>query len=138
LPLASTAGLLLLLSSVSLQTLSLQARRQFLEQLQQRQQEDRLASAAQQLVGRLRREHPCLLELPLSAWAGASCLGDEPVEGLMRGELGELGWRLLRFEPTSSGADLQVALEAGGASGAFALVDGQLRSLGLRQAGGVA
>jgi hypothetical protein len=126
LPLASTGALMLLLSSLSLQTAALQARRQFLEQLQQRQQEDRLASAAQQLVGRLRREQPVLLEQPLRQWPAT----------LQQGALGEQGWRLLRFEPTSGGADLQLALTAGGATGAFALVEGELKPLGLRMAGG--
>jgi hypothetical protein len=139
LPLASTAALMLLLSSLSLQTVSLQARRQLLVQLQQRQQQDLLASAAQQLLGRLKLQHGCLLERPQADWAAAPCLEGTPVEAISQGQVGEHSYRLLAYTPDASGAQLRLALAAGGPSGAFALVDGQLRELGLRAApGGVA
>ncbi|MFN5162956.1 MAG: hypothetical protein ACK5IA_13955, partial [Cyanobacteriota bacterium] len=53
LPLASGAALLLVLGSLSLQTLSLQGRLRTVAQLRLRQAEDGLASGAQQLVGDL-------------------------------------------------------------------------------------
>ena len=75
----STAALVLLLSSLSLQTLALQGRRQMIGQLRQRAQEDQLASAAQQLLGTLRQDHPCLLERRLVEWSAAPCLeGQSP------------------------------------------------------------
>ncbi|MEB3208509.1 MAG: hypothetical protein VKK63_06305, partial [Synechococcus sp.] len=57
LPLSSAAALLLLVGSLSLQTVSLEARRHLQLQLQLRQQQDLLSSAAQQLVGRLKLHH---------------------------------------------------------------------------------
>lgn len=136
LPLSSTAALMLLLSSLSLQTASLQARRQLLLELQQRQQQDLLASAAQHLVGRLKWHHPCLLEQDLGAWPAAACLdGVQPAE-LSAGVIGEHRYRLLSWQPTAAGAELRLALVAGGPTAAFALVDGELRELGLRAAAG--
>lgn len=125
---------MLLLSSLSLQTAALQARRQLQLELQQRQQQDLLTSAAHHLLGRLKRRHPCLLALPAADWAAAACLAGQAPEALRSGQLGEHGYTLLSFEPTASGAELRLALAAGGPSGAFALVDGQLRELGLRAA----
>jgi hypothetical protein len=136
LPLSSTAALLLLLSSVSLQTASLQARRQLLLQVQQRQQLDLLASAAQQLVGRLRLQHPCLLEQPSSAWEGAPCLDGQAAQMLQQGQIGAHAYRLLSWQPTGAGAELRLGLAAGGPTAAFALVEGDLRELGLQAAAG--
>lgn len=136
LPLSSTAALMLLLSSLSLQTASLQARRQLLLELQQRQQQDLLTSAAHHLLGRLNRDHSCLLERATADWATAPCLAGQTPEALRSGQVGEHRYALLTFEPTASGAELRLALAAGGPSGAFALVDGELRELGLRSAAG--
>jgi hypothetical protein len=136
LPLASVAALMLLLSSLSLQTVSLQARRQLALQLRQRQQQDVLSSAAQHLLGRLKRHHGCLLDLPASDWAQAPCLAGMPVEAIRQGQVGVHRYRLLSYTPDAAGAQLQLALASGGPSGAFALVNGQLREQGLRAAAG--
>ena len=61
LPLASAAALVLLLSSLSLQTLALQGRSRVRAQWLQRQQGDALASAAQQLVVQLQGPWQCVL-----------------------------------------------------------------------------
>jgi hypothetical protein len=136
LPLSTTAALLLLLSSLSLQTASLQARRQLLLEVQQRHQQDLLTSAAHHLLGRLKRQHPCLLERTAPEWAAAPCLAGQAPETLRSGQLGEHRYALLEFQPTPAGAELRLALAAGGPSGAFALVHGELRELGLRAAPG--
>lgn len=133
-PLAAAAALLMLVGSLSLQTLSLQARRQLSLQLQQRQQQDLLSSAAQQLLGRLKQRHSCLLELPSSQWSSAACLGAEAPEALQRGQIGGHDYLLLSLAPTATGAELRLALNAGGPTAAFALVNGALRELGLRAA----
>lgn len=127
---------MLLLSSLSLQTASLQARRQLLLELQQRQQQDLLASAAQQLVGRLRLNHPCLLQHRQADWTTAPCLNGVDPQGLAAGVIGEHGYRLLSWQPTADGVELRLGLAAGGPTAAFALVDGELRELGLRAAAG--
>uniref|UniRef100_UPI00404B26F3 hypothetical protein n=1 Tax=Cyanobium sp. TaxID=2164130 RepID=UPI00404B26F3 len=64
LPLASAAALVLLLSSLSLQTLALQSRSRVRAQWLQRQQGDALASAAQQLAVQLQGPGQCLLRGP--------------------------------------------------------------------------
>ena len=67
LPLASAASLVLVLSSLSLQTLALQSRSRLRTQWLQRQQGDALASAAQQLAVQLDGPGQCLLRGPSQA-----------------------------------------------------------------------
>ena len=70
LPLALTTSALLLLSSLSLQTLALHARqrsRQALAAAQARDADGSVAMAFQQLAA---GAHACLLALPSSAWEG--------------------------------------------------------------------
>ena len=107
LPLAISACLVALLGSLSVQSAVLQnhwlqASRQGL-----RQQEDALASAAQQLVGRINRLHPCLLALPLEQWslAGAHCPAPFPLELLIEGEEPRGHWRLLAWQPGRASED---------------------------------
>lgn len=64
-------GLVLLLSSLSIQTAVLQARSSEFSLLRRRQQDDALASAAQLLIGRLAAV-PCTLGLPRSDWTVVS------------------------------------------------------------------
>ena len=64
LPLASAASLVLVLSSLSLQSLTLQSRSRVRSQWLQRQQGDALASAAQQLAVQLEGPGQCLLRGP--------------------------------------------------------------------------
>lgn len=71
LPLALFGALVLLLSSLSLQSLALQSRSNEGVGRLRRQREDALFSAAQLLVGRL-QQHRCLLALPLSDWTRPS------------------------------------------------------------------
>ena len=67
LPLASAASLVLVLSSLSLQSLALQSRSRVRSQWLQRQQSDALASAAQQLAVQLEGPGQCLLRGPSQA-----------------------------------------------------------------------
>ena len=64
-------GLVLLLSSLSIQTAVLQARSSAFSLLRRRQQDDALASAAQLLIGRLAAV-PCTLGLSRSDWTVVS------------------------------------------------------------------
>ncbi|SBO43205.1 conserved exported protein of unknown function [Cyanobium sp. NIES-981] len=74
LPLAATASMVLVLSSLSLQAMALQERSRLAALQRLRSQEDQLMSAAQLVTGRLQRRHRCLLALPASAWGqDASC-----------------------------------------------------------------
>lgn len=115
LPLAISVALLMLLSSLSFQALALQQRAQVQLQFRQRQLEDQLQSAAHQLVGRLRRQHACLLPLPLAQWSAAPCASSpEPL-------LLPAGIELVHYQPSPEGAELLLRRDSGGAAAAFAL-----------------
>ena len=104
LPLALTTSTLLLLSSLSLQTLALHARQrssQALATAQTRDAEQSVAMAFQQLaVG----DHACLLALPSSEWEGSErCPGVNPAL-LESGRVADRDWQLLRWQPRSATA----------------------------------
>ena len=99
LPLALTSSALLLLSSLSLQTLALHARqrsRQALAIAQTRDAERSVAMAFQQhAVG----DHAYLLALPSSEWEGSEpCLGVNPAL-LQSGRVDDRDWQLLAWQP---------------------------------------
>jgi hypothetical protein len=105
LPMASLMSLFLLLSSLSVQAVSLQGRLRGETDLRLVELEDRLGSAAQRLVARLQLRHPCLLTLPLERWATAACASAADLEPLLEGEVLGARWQLLRWQPSgSSGA----------------------------------
>jgi len=101
LPLAIAAALVALLGSLSVQSAVLQNRLDQAVRQQLREQEDSLASAAQQLVGRLNRHAPCLLVLPLEQWSsqGQQCLHASQLEPLTQGEGREGRWHLRGWNP---------------------------------------
>ena len=101
LPLASLLSLLLLLSSLSVQAVSLQGRLRGETELRLQEAEDRLGSAAQVLLGRVQQSHPCLLGLPLDHWGSATCLSGPERAALMGGELLGAHWQLLRWQPAA-------------------------------------
>ena len=104
LPLALTTSALLLLSSLSLQTLALHARqrsRQALATAKIRDAERSVAMAFQQhAVG----AHACLLALPSSAWgASEHCQGVNPTV-LQSGRVLDRDWQLLDWQPQGARA----------------------------------
>ncbi len=91
LPLASTASLVLVLSSLSLQAMALQERRQVAMRQRLQGREDRLLAAAQAVAGGLQRRHRCLIALPQAAWVlpgqqASACAKEGDVQALMTGE----------------------------------------------------
>lgn len=114
LPLAFGASLVLLLGSLSLQSLVLQRRLGLLREEQRGHQEDALASAAQQLVAALNRDHPCLLTLPLERWGsdGLPCASPEQQRSLAQGGGSGL-WRLIDWQPQALRAQALIELEPG-------------------------
>jgi hypothetical protein len=104
LPLACTGSLLLLLGSLSVQTVTLQERQRAASIRELRRAEDDLASVAQHLVGELQRRHPCLLPLPLSAWASAAdgCGEAGTLAALQRGEVIGVPYQLIAWQPERS------------------------------------
>ena len=104
LPLALTSSALLLLSSLSLQTLALHARqrsRQALATAQTRDAEGSVAMAFQQHAA---GAYACLFALPSSEWEGSDrCPGANP--GLLQsGRVADRDWQLLRWQPRSATA----------------------------------
>ena len=99
LPLALTTSALLLLSSLSFQTLAMHARQrshQALATAQTRDAERSVAMAFQQhAVG----AHACFLALPSSEWEGAErCPGVNPAV-LQSGRVSDRDWQLLDWQP---------------------------------------
>lgn len=96
-------GLVLLLSSLSIQTAALQARSSEFNLQRRRQQQDALASAAQLLIGRLAAV-PCTLGLSRSDWtvvpnasASAPCISTATLAQLEGGTLPSPDAALGRF-----------------------------------------
>lgn len=112
LPLALGVSMLLLLSSLSLQTVALQGHFDQLSEAGRGRDEDALVGAAQRLVGELNLRHACLLSLPLSRWAheGQSCASLPQQEALV-GEAGSFGGRLLAWSPGAMEAEALIEAE---------------------------
>ena len=106
LPLALTSSALLLLSSLSLQTLALHARqrsRQALATAQTRDAERSVAMAFQQHGA---GAHACLLALPSSDWERSKrCPGVNPAL-LRSGRVADRDWQLLDWQPHGARAGL--------------------------------
>ena len=99
LPLVLTTSAVLLLSSLSLQTLAFHARQrshQALATAQIRDAERSVVMAFQQhAVG----AHACLLAMPSSEWEGSErCLGVNPAL-LQSGSVADRDWQLLGWQP---------------------------------------
>ena len=104
LPLALTSSALLLLSSLSLQTLALHARqrsRVALATAQTRDAERSVVMTFQQLAA---GAHACLLALPSLEWEGSeSCPGLNPAL-LQSGRVADRDWQLLDWQPQGARA----------------------------------
>ncbi|APD47555.1 hypothetical protein KQ302_03990 [Synechococcus sp. CS-602] len=113
LPLSFGVGLVLLLSSLSLQTAALHGHRQMAGQWRQRQASDALASAAQQVAAQLHGPYRCLLQVPSSQWPPAGCGAGASLAGLREGEVGSSRYRLVEWWPAPGpAAEPVTALEA--------------------------
>lgn len=121
LPLALLVALLLLLGALSAQTASLQLRSRSGNDQRLAAAEDVLQSAAQQLLGRLNRQHRCLLLLPLEQWPRleGSCGSGAELAALRSDRVLGSAWQLLAWQPGAGGtADLLLeTLPAAGADG---------------------
>ena len=112
LPLALGVSMLLLLGSLSLQTVALQGHLDQVRQAGRGRDEDALVGASQRLVGELNRRHACLLSLPLSRWSqeGQSC-ASLPEQAALLGEAGSFGGRLLAWSPGATEAEALIEAE---------------------------
>jgi len=118
LPLALGVSMLLLLGSLSLQTVALQGHLDQVSQASRGRDEDALVGAAQRLVGELNRRHPCLLPLPLSRWPqdGQACAG-LPQQQALLGVGGSFGGRLIAWHPDLHQAEALIEADPTGPGG---------------------
>ena len=111
----------MLLSSLSLHTLALQARQRALHQWQLARRRDALLSAAMQFAQRSRGTEACLLAWPSEQWpAQAACPAANP-ELLLSGAAQGLRWRLRRWQPGMPLAQLSLELPDLDAEGSVTL-----------------
>ena len=113
-PLALSASALLLLSSASIHTLSLQGRLRLQAAIQCEQVADQLRSAAQAFTTAASGAEACLLLWPSVDWASRqhSCSGAEP-SFLLEGTVADQHWQLLSWQPGPGSGDLRLALADG-------------------------
>ena len=103
-PLAFITSALLLLSSLSLQTLALHARQRSRQVLATAQTIDAERSVAMAFQQHAAGAHACLLALPSSEWDGSErCPGLNPGQ-LRSGRVADRGWQLLDWQPQGARA----------------------------------
>ena len=99
LPLALTTSALLLLSSLSLQTLALHARQRSSQALATAQTRDAERSVAMAFQQHAAGANACLLALPSAEWElTAACPGANPA-ALQSGPVADRDWQLLDWQP---------------------------------------
>ena len=99
LPIALTVSALLLVSSLSMQSLALHARQRADQQRHAAGQRDRLASAAMEFLQVAQGPQSCLLAWPSDQWDAASVCPAADPQHLRQGRMTSLPWRLQRWEP---------------------------------------
>ena len=106
LPLALITSALLLLSSLSLQTLALQARQRSRQVLATAQTIDAERSVAMAFQQHAAGAHACLLALPSREWDRSEvCPGANPA-ALQSGRVADRDWQLLAWQPQGARAGL--------------------------------
>ena len=104
LPLALTTSGVLLLSSLSLQTLALHDRQRSSQALATAQKRDAERSVAMAFQQHAAGTHSCLLALPSSEWENSErCLGENPAL-LQSGRVDDRDWQLLDWQPKGTRA----------------------------------
>ena len=122
LPLVLMSSSVLLLSSLSLQTLALHQHQRSHHSLITAQRADEHHSLRADWLQRARGAQRCLLSLPSAAWSDTTLCPDANPELLMAGRLGDRSWQLIQWTPNANGAaelkirwrdgqDDQIALE---------------------------
>ena len=134
LPLAITGGLVLLLSSLSLQALMLHGRSLQALEHRQRQAEDQLASAAQRWAAELQGRSACLQPLPSALWQkdglAAGCTAPRDLEALLTLPVAGGAVELVHWQPQSGGGALLLQLADGGMQRRYWLGDRGVKELG--------
>jgi hypothetical protein len=99
LPLALTSSALLLLSSLSLQTLALHARQRSHQALATAKARDADRSVAMAFQQHAAGAHACLLALPSSEWDGSAVCPGANSAALQSGRVADREWQLLQWQP---------------------------------------
>ena len=109
LPAAVSASALLLLSSLSLQTLALHQGQRSQVQLQRAQHTDALQSAAMVFLQQAHGANGCLLSFPSARWSDPGVCPAADPQQLQQGDAGEYSWQLIAWQPTApSSGNLQL------------------------------
>ena len=104
LPLALTTSALLLLSSLSLQTLALHARQRSHQALAIAQTRDAERSVAMVFQQHAAGAHACLLALPSSEWDGSAVCPGANTAALQFGRVADRDWQLMHWQPQGARA----------------------------------
>ena len=104
LPLALTTSAVLLLSSLSLQTLALHQGQRSHVQLQRAQRTDAAQSAAMAFLQQAHGANGCLLTFPSARWSDPGVCPAADPQQLQQGDAGEYSWQLIAWQPTTAGA----------------------------------
>ena len=97
LPLALTTSGVLLLSSLSLQTLALHQHQRNRHALATAQRRDNLQSLRADWLQRATGQQACLLLFPSTDWSDVETCPDADPQPLMSGQIGERTWRLIHW-----------------------------------------
>ena len=134
LPLSITGALVLLLSSLSVQSLVLHTRQVQAAQRMRLQAEDRLASGAQRLAAALRGRFACLQVLPLEDWRAGALPADCPADldpgALQQFTIDGETVQLLSLTPQPEGGALELQLTQGGLRRRYRLAATGVKELG--------
>ena len=134
LPLSLTGSLVLLLSSLSIQSLLLHARHVQAAEHQRLQGQDQLASAAQQVALQLQGRFACLQPFPMEQWevalSSSSCPAELDLEALLSPRNAPSQVRLTSWEPFDGGGQLQLQQHGGGPQSRYPLDAAGVKELG--------
>ena len=101
LPIALTSAAVLLLSSLSLQTLVLHQGQRSHVQLQRAQRSDAVQSAAMVFLQRAHGANGCLLGFPSVQWSDPGVCPAADPQQLQQGNVFEHVWQLIAWQPTA-------------------------------------
>ena len=104
LPLALSTAAMLLLSSLSLQTLAMHGRQRSRQRFTTAEQADARQSVAMDFLQRASAANRCLLAMPSTQWVDSGlCSGADPQQ-LQAGLRDALAWQLISWQPQALGA----------------------------------
>ena len=104
LPLALSTAAVLLLSSLSLQTLAMHGRQRSRQLFTTAEQADARQSVAMDFLQRASAANRCLLGAPSARWGNAALCPEADPQHLKAGLSDALAWQLSRWEPHALGA----------------------------------